>query len=152
MVEFDGGVGYAALERLAVQFRAMQMYAHNAHNLTRGETFFADHEFLGGLYAAYTEGYDDLVELLIGEGAVPDLQNFQLQAASALNAMGDDYFPALLQAEQEAQAIVEEVASSGVDQGILQIVGSLAQSSKSRVYKLKQRVACGCEEMDESDD
>ena len=33
MVGFEGGVGYAALERLAVQFRAMQMYAHNCEEM-----------------------------------------------------------------------------------------------------------------------
>ena len=151
MVEFAGGSGFEALENLAVELRAMQLYAHNAHNQTRGESFFGDHEFLGGLYAAYTEGYDDVVELLIGEGAVPDLQDFQMRAATALAGMGDgECFCSLLGAEGKLQQIVEEIAAAGVDQGILQIVGSLAQASKARVYKLKQRMAQSNEEADET--
>jgi hypothetical protein len=153
IVEFAGGPGFEALEELAVQLRAMQLYAHNAHNQTRGESFFGDHEFLGGLYAAYTEGYDDVVELLIGEGAVPDLRDFQMRAATALAGMGDgECFCSLLGAEGKLQQIVESIAAAGVDQGILQIVGSLAQASKARVYKLKQRMAEDEEEEDESDD
>jgi hypothetical protein len=152
MVEFAGGPGFEALEELAVQLRAMQLYAHNAHNQTRGENFFADHEFLGGLYAAYTEGYDDVVELLIGEGAVPDLRDFQMRAAEVLADMGDgECFCSLLDAEAELQGIVEQIAAAGVDQGILQIVGSLAQASKARVYKLKQRMVESSEEADEGE-
>jgi hypothetical protein len=150
MVEFAGGAGYDSLEELAVHLRALQLYAHNAHNLTRGESFFGDHEFLGELYEAYTAGYDGVVELLIGEGAVPDLQGFQVRAAQALADMGDgECFCSLLGAEGKLQEIVEEIAAAGVDQGILQIVGSLAQESKARVYKLKQRMA---EDEEESDD
>ena len=30
--------------KLATQLRYMQFYAHNAHNMCQGDTFFSDHE------------------------------------------------------------------------------------------------------------
>ena len=53
---------------LAIILRSAQLYAHNAHNMTKGKTFFSDHKFFGQLYPVYEEAYDSIVERMIGLG------------------------------------------------------------------------------------
>ena len=73
------------MTKLATQLRYMQFYAHNAHNICQGDTFFADHEELGDLYGTYTGLYDSVVERMIGLGQAIDLVKIQVDAAKMLD-------------------------------------------------------------------
>lgn len=132
-----------SLKDLAALFRGLQLYAHNAHNLASGQSFFEDHEFLGELYATYEAAYDKLVELMIGENQAPDLQELQKKAVSMMDGMPrlplGDVFLELGKGEGRIQHEINELAASVSDQGILQTIGTLAEESKERAYKIGQR-------------
>jgi DNA-binding ferritin-like protein len=120
------------------------LYAHNAHHLASGPTFFADHEFLGDTYEEYTEAYDSVVELIIGDsgsGAL-DLVDVQTKAATMVAQMGEDgdTFPVLYRGEALLQSSVNNIGMGNADQGVLQVIGSIAQESKKRRYKIGQRI------------
>lgn len=70
------------MEKLATKLRYMQFYAHNAHNMCKGDTFFSDHEELGGLYGTYEGLYDSIVERMIGTGQTIDLVKVQTKEAT----------------------------------------------------------------------
>lgn len=128
------------LADLATLFRALQLFAHNAHNLASGPTFFEDHEFLGETYSAYEAAYDAVVELILGDGGAIDLVAVQKQAAEFMAQIQGDSFPALYRAESQIQAAVDEIAAGTKDQGVIQVIGTLAQDSKVRRYKIGQRI------------
>lgn len=130
------------LTKIATHYRAMQLLAHNSHNLVSGRTFFEDHEFFGGLYGDYEGSYDRVVELLIGNGDTPDLVKMQSSAADKLSSMTKDgHFNAVLSAEKDLQGLIEDFASSEPSQAALNMVGDLAEASKVRIYKIRQRIA-----------
>jgi len=138
-----------AITELAALFRGLQLYAHNAHNLTSGPSFFEDHEFLGELYGAYEAAYDRLVELMIGEGVALNLSDVQQSAMAFLQGMSNsDFFAELQDREQQIQHEINEIASTVSDQGILQTIGTLAEQSKVRSYKFGQRIGCCSPEKD----
>lgn len=134
-----GPVAGNGLHGIAASLRAAQLYAHNAHNLAIGDSFFADHEFLGELYGAYESSYDRLVELIIGERLPIDLQAIAHDAMRIVDSAPDYPFPSLLQLEKHLQQEIDAAASGETDQGVLQVLGSIAEESKSRAYKLGQR-------------
>lgn len=131
-----------SLKKLAAHYRAMQLLAHNSHNLVSGRTFFEDHEFFGGLYGDYEGSYDRVVELLIGNGDTPDLVKLQVSAADKLASMTkESHFDAVLSAEKDLQSLIEDFASTTPSQAALNMVGDLAEASKVRIYKIRQRIA-----------
>jgi len=134
---------YGNLQGLAVQFRSAQLYVHNAHHLTKGPTFFADHEFLGELYELYSESYDTLIEIVLSDNIKPNLVNIQIASANQVSQTPtENYFSALLSLELAIQSKVELLASeTGISQGILNLIAGFAQDSKHRAYKLKARIS-----------
>jgi len=126
----------SSLEGLAICFRRMQLFAHNAHNLATGKTFIQDHGFLSELYAAYTDAYDDLVERMIGLGQSADLSSIQQQAAASIPTGSP--FPTLLGMEKEVTAEIEEKIKEGCTQGTINLLAGLADASEVRHYKLGQ--------------
>ena len=74
------------MEKLATKLRYMQFYAHNAHNMCKGDTFFSDHEELGELYGTYEGLYDSVVERMIGTGQTIDLVKVQTEAVKMLDS------------------------------------------------------------------
>lgn len=132
------------MNELATIFRFAQFYAHIAHNLASGQTFFQDHEFLGELYGAYESAYDDVVERMIGLGQTPDLKKINLSAATLLNAYGSDYSTEaclrhLLYTEKEICEEVAKIAPTTSD-GTQNLLQGLADDSEKRQYKLGQRL------------
>ena len=100
------------MHNTAIILRALQLYAHNAHNLAKGKTFLQDHEYLGELYSAYEGEYDSLVERMIGIGEEPDLNEITKEAADAATANefkdNDNAFSVLLVTEKELCASIEK--------------------------------------------
>lgn len=134
------------LYQIAVHFRFLQLFAHNAHNLVKGPNFFEDHEFLGDLYATYETGYDDTVERMIGLGEDPELMTLQQTAAELLKnePQPDDnslWFSRILTGERVLQTMVQKCfAEGGYSQGTLNLLAQFADDSEKRVYKLQQRI------------
>ena len=59
---------------LLITLRAGQIIVHHAHNLAKGKTFFADHEFLSETYTSLENDYDSVIERIIGTKGTDGLE------------------------------------------------------------------------------
>lgn len=133
------------MTKLATQLRYMQFYAHNAHNICQGDTFFSDHEELGDLYGTYTGLYDSVVERMIGLGQSIDLVKIQLDAAKMLDGeAGPTAFSAafagLLTCEQELCKIIAE-ANEGASLGTQDLLQAMCNDAEVRQFKFQKRLS-----------
>lgn len=131
--------------KLATHLRYMQFYAHNAHNMCQGDTFFADHEELGDLYGVYTGLYDSVVERMIGLGNAVDLVKIQVDAAKMLDgeampAAFSSAFAGLLTCEQELCKIISE-ANEGASLGTQDLLQAMCNDAEMRQYKFQKRLS-----------
>lgn len=119
----------------------MQFYAHIAHNILGGDTFFQDHEFLGELYPQYEADYDALVERAIGNGEEVDLVALHKEAVKGLGAPNDykECFKELLKYEKELCLLCEEVAEES-SLGTNNLIAGIADKSEARQYKMQKRL------------
>lgn len=129
---------------IAIAYRSAQLYAHNAHHLVAGPSFFGDHPYLGGLYGTYEDTYDKLVEHLLGLGAKPDLWDAQVQAAAVLSGLGTDvtaadFFRRLLTLEKGIFSALNAVLAEEGDSGTQNLLQDLQTQSQARMYQLGQR-------------
>lgn len=131
------------MHNTAIILRALQLYAHNAHNLAKGKTFLEDHEFLGELYGAYEGEYDSIVERMIGLGEEPDLNDITKQAADAATANefkdNENAFSVLLVTEKELCSSIEKDMTDASN-GTQNLLQGIADNSEMRQYKLKRRL------------
>ncbi len=132
------------MEKLAADFRFMQLYAHNSHNLVKGKTFFEDHSFLGDLYKTYESAYDSIIERMMGLGLKPDLNkinkiSFHTLEAINLSENPEEIFKAILAYEKYICKTIEKMVQD-YSEGTKQMLGTLADESEMRQYKLNQRV------------
>lgn len=135
---------------LLVHLRAMQLFSHHAHNLVSRAVFFQDHDFFGEVYPQLESDYDSVIERIIGlqgEGQLalqPLLQAVVAKIANAPSVGVKEnkvFFQYLLQQEQELCKLVEELAKvPGTSQGVIQTIGTIAEKSEIRQYKIKQRI------------
>ena len=143
------------MERIATLLRHMQLYAHIAHNLTSGNTFFQDHEFLGELYPAYEAAYDSVVERMIGCELSPDLIKINKNAANMLERVSfkeiNSALSILLDCERTLCNLIEKEVvpnptshphggEKALSQGSVQMLGDIANASEVRKYKIQQRL------------
>lgn len=131
------------MKKLATHLRCMQLYTHNAHNMCKGDTFYADHETLGELYPVYEAAYDGVVERMIGLGKEIDLASVQKEAADMCSEKGvatsfSDAFKNILECEKELCKVLDE-ANEGASLGTQNFVQGLADQSEMRQYQLQQR-------------
>lgn len=132
------------LHILAVAYRALQLYAHMAHNQTRGSTFFSDHQFLGELYSTYESAYDDIIERMIGIGEKPDIQEITKMACDAFckrdpSGANDMYFKTILHTEHEILELIDH-CTKDASQGTANLLQNFADDSEKRCYKIIQRI------------
>lgn len=139
MAKMENSQHQSDFEKLAVQFRAMQLFAHNAHNLTAGPNFFADHAFLGDLYGTYESAYDSIVERAIGQHDTPDLVGVQKNAAAKVPD-SLDHFRELQMMEVALTAMLEMAIKNETSQGCINLLAGMADDSEVRQYKLGQRL------------
>lgn len=147
--------------QLASLLRFLQLFAHAAHHLSHGCTFFEDHKFLGKLYGEYEEAFDSLVERLIGLGqldGVKDRLSIDAKAAAILAKTesealteNEDWFELLLEMEQEFCGKIDKLAGGKISQGTLNLLAGLADASEQRQYKLGQRVKPDEDDADEGE-
>lgn len=133
------------MEKLAAKLRYMQFYAHNAHNMCKGDTFFSDHEELGGLYGTYEGLYDSIVERMIGTGQTIDLVKVQTEAVKMLDsdATPTDFntaFNAILTCEQDLCKLISD-ANEGASLGTQDLLQAMCNDSEVRQYKFQQRLS-----------
>ena len=137
------------IDKAAVQLRALQLYAHHAHNNCQGATFLQDHGLFGDTYSAAESDYDDVVERIIGMSSkTVDTLAIAEQAVKIASSMPKDggdcncaFLASVLRLEVSICAIIEKcVAGSGYPEGTKQLLGGIADKSMVRQYKLKQRM------------
>jgi DNA-binding ferritin-like protein len=137
------------LKPLLVQLRAMQLFAHSAHNLVAHVPFFQDHEFFGDAYSAHEKDYDDVAERNIGLYGEMDLAlapllaavSAKLQSAPSVGVKENSvFFQYQLQLEMELCKLVAQIIASGCSEGTKQLLGDICNASESRQYKIKQRI------------
>ena len=131
------------MKNLAVQLRALQLYAHNAHNLTKGKNFFEDHSFFGDLYGAYESAYDMVVERIIGETGDCDLNEVTKKACAIVvgkNILDNESaFKYLLSTEKEVCGMIESI-NDAESLGTQNLIQGLADESLVRQYKIGRRL------------
>jgi DNA-binding ferritin-like protein len=150
------------MHTLASFFRFLQQFAHVAHHMTFGCTFFEDHEFLGELYGEYEEAFDNVVERMVGLGkltSVADRLKIDAKAADILSKTdaedfteAEDWFETLYDLEKELCNEIEKLAKGKVSQGTLNLLAQFADDSEKRQYKLGQRIKPDTDDADEGDD
>lgn len=134
------------LAELAVALRTAQLFAHAAHNVVRGPSFFSDHAFLGDAYAAYERAYDDVIERAIGTGESVSLAEVTEAACEALERYGtpdgdaEDIFRNLLVLEGELCSAIDS-AMKGASNGTQDLLQALCSAAEIRRYMLRQRLA-----------
>ena len=134
------------MHTLATQFLTAKLYAHRAHHLVSGPTFFADHAFLGDLYNAYDAAYDDLIEQMIGLGVSPTSSPSRallitLSQKAKLDTKPEQFFKTLINMERQIQASIKRLVPGATD-GTANLLQGLAQDSEKRAnYKMQQRVS-----------
>jgi len=133
------------LPLLAEHYRAAQFFAHNAHNLTKGATFFEDHEFLGELYGAYEAAYDTLVERAVLLEMNPDPRTITKAAADRVAklplSLGATAFNAILDMEDDICAAITAMMKTDLPQGTLNLLQGLADESEKRQFLMERRVS-----------
>lgn len=128
------------MDKLATYYRCAQLFAHNAHNLTSGPNFFADHEFLGELYGTYESAYDSIIERALGMGEQVDLVKIQQDAAQCLSDYSTDkIFVSLLNLELLLCTLLEE-ANGKASLGTQNLLQGLCDASEARQYQIQQRL------------
>lgn len=139
------------MKELLAHLRAMQLFAHAAHNLVNGPSFAPDHSFFGDAYGTHESDFDNVVERVIGlygEQHV-DFAGLTMEAAKALAGMkisakvsNEQFFQQQLAHEQKLCQLVDQLcAVKGVSEGTKQLLGNIADVSESRQYKIKQRLS-----------
>lgn len=128
------------LIKLATAFRALQVYSHQAHNLTKGESFFSDHEYFGDLYS-FAEGcYDSLIERSIGKGKKPSMKLIVSDVAKIINSLPEDkFFEHCLILINEIIKECEDLAKKE-SLGTNNLLADMADKLEVHVYKVKQRL------------
>lgn len=128
------------LIKLATAFRALQMYSHQAHNLAKGDCFFADHEYFGELYSFAESSYDSLIERSIGKGKKPSLKSIVSDVNKIVSSLPEDkFFEHCLILVKEIAKECEELAK-GESLGTNNLIAGLADSLEVHVYKLQRRL------------
>lgn len=132
---------------LVTLLRTLYFLKHNCHNLVAKQSFFADHTFLAESYNMTLDHYDSVVERLIGFGHIPDLVSIQVNAASKLKSIPLAYkdniecFQAILHINKAILQMIESICkTAGLTQGVLQLLGGIADQIEIENYKLGQRV------------
>lgn len=134
------------LSLLASQYATAKMVAHAYHHQTKGEAFFADHAFFGGLYEVYDKAFDDLAERVIGLGEADNSVDILAEACEDFQECVDEnyftgnLFAHVLDIEMAFQHTISAL-NSYQSLGTQNLLAQLADDSEQRCYKISQRIA-----------
>ena len=131
------------MKELATMYRAAQFYAHTAHNVSKGKTFFEDHEFFGELYSAYEEAYDGIIERMIGLKKEVDPSKITLAAAQMAShhdsSSNEECLEYLMDYEKALNELIVRF-NKDASLGTQNFLQGLADQSEMRQYKIGQRL------------
>lgn len=132
------------LLELAACYRAAQLYAHTAHHLAKGPTFFEDHEFFGELYGTYETAFDGLSELALGLGK--DYNPAEIMRALTNKLLPtfrdtgtDKFLERLKKFEEEFRKEIKEMMAASQPDGVQDKLQALAGESLDRSYQMQRR-------------
>lgn len=136
--------------QLAILLRSIQLFSHSAHHLCARTPFHQDHEFFSSVYQAAEDGYDSVIERIIGlygEDSV-ELNRIVAEVAKKLENCPSTgvkenkaFYEYQLQFEQELCSLVETICKNPkASQGTIQTVATLGELSEIRQYKIKRRL------------
>lgn len=135
---------------IAAQLRTLQLFYHQAHNLSKGSSFFSDHDAFGGFYGEAEAGYDQVAERIIGLHGpeVFSLGRILKRVENNLSALprmeliksNEDFFDIALVMEKELCGMCDAEIENGTTEGTKQMLGDLCNFSEIRQYKIKQRL------------
>jgi DNA-binding ferritin-like protein len=132
------------LTNLAIVFRASQLVAHHLHHTVKGVGFLEDHEFLGEVYGAYEQGYDDTIERMLGTGQKVDINTVITAAAAAAKNMLSKYpdvtkwASTVMEIEKHIRAEID-AAMDQCSAGTQNLLAGFADDSEKRTYKASRR-------------
>ena len=135
------------MKLLAIKYREAQLYAHAAHNLTSGQSFFSDHEFFGELYSTYESAYDSIIERMIGLGfKVSPLEFSRIAAVNANDRTiksPEDMFKNIKALEEDIDDTIAMYLDDeeSTTPGVRNLLEGLADESEIRQYKINQRLS-----------
>lgn len=134
---------------LLIKLRALQLSAHFYHNVCAGESFFQDHAYFAGAYEKAEEDYDSIIERMIGiHEQVPSLTQILVDVALEVGEVSEEadnetYFQDLLERKQNLIDEINRLADEQgheMSEGVIQLIGNIADSEEVEVYKIKQRL------------
>jgi DNA-binding ferritin-like protein len=135
---------------IAVSFRAMQLFAHHAHNLCARLAFHQDHEFFAEAYGFAEKSYDNIIERIIGtkgeEGL--DIKNIlkgvysKLDKAPSIGVKENKiFYMFLLEQFKNANKELNDLCKKPeISEGTRQLLGGIADEVEVFVYKIQQRI------------
>lgn len=131
------------MRKVAVTLRALQLFAHNAHNLAKGHVFYQDHAQFGELYKAYEGEYDDVVERIIMLEGECDLGEIGFEAAQLVKSAkandNENSYSVLLKTEESLQKALSECMDES-SYGTQNLLQGIADNSEHRMYGFKRRL------------
>lgn len=137
------------MKELLALLRAMQLYAHSAHLLCKGQSFLSDHELFGEIYSEVEGDFDGVAERIIGLYGEEHLQLQNLMSSVLLKLQGapsiglENNKPLVeyqLKMEEQLCILVKQIIAAGVTPGVEQLTGEICNKSEMRQYKLKARL------------
>ena len=130
------------LIELATLYRILNLYAHHAHNLAKGKTFFEDHEFFNGVYTFADSAYDDCIERHIGTvDDKVDLTSILEESLSTISKASNDYFPVIEMMLEEVVKYINEMCKDKVfSEGTKNMIQGQADQIEIMIYKIKRRM------------
>lgn len=131
------------MKNLAVILRASQLYAHMAHNLTTGCSFFSDHEAFKSFYEEYEEGYDDVVERIIGLTGDCDITAITKGACDIVEKTkfkDTMHAYSVLLATEKSLCEVCTAENKKATLGTQNLLQGIADKSEMRQYKIQRRI------------
>lgn len=137
------------MKDLLIHLRAMNIFAHSAHNLVARTPFHSDHLFFGDTYEALDADYDAVIERMIGLYGEEGAELSSIMAAVAQKLAGvpsvgvkenSMFYAKLLQMEQELCSMITKLISAKVSPGTEQTLGTICEKSEIRQYLIKQRI------------
>ena len=131
------------MKNLAVILRASQLYAHMAHNLTTGCSFFSDHEAFGSFYNEYEKDYDDVVERIIGLTGDCDITAITKGACDIVEKTkfkDTMHAYSVLLATEKSICEVATAENKKATLGTQNLLQAIADRSEMRQYKIGRRI------------
>jgi DNA-binding ferritin-like protein len=138
-----------SLDKIATVLRALQLYAHHAHNNCTGKSFIPDHKLFSATYTEAEVDYDSVIERIIGSTGKPvdtlSMGHQALKLAEQCSKQPGDcnteFLKGVLKLELATCVYIDKcIESEKLPEGTKQLIGNIADKSMSRQYKLRQRL------------